>query len=128
MFHAIHYWLTPLIRLTEAGASCLRWCEVTICFSTPFGICSFLALPCNTIRECRLAQSQTLFYFWIVMEKRLLGRQEGRTDDNIESIKKRFRVSLCTSCAPASKQALHFVSTLLRLMAHSRRVLPQQAG
>lgn len=27
-----------------------------------------------------------------VMEKRLLGRQEGRTDDNIESIKKRFRV------------------------------------
>lgn len=28
-----------------------------------------------------------------VMEKRLLGRQEGRTDDNIESIKKRFRVS-----------------------------------
>lgn len=29
-----------------------------------------------------------------VMEKRLLGRQEGRTDDNIESIKKRFRVSL----------------------------------
>ena len=29
-----------------------------------------------------------------VMEKRLLGRQEGRTDDNIESIKKRFRVIL----------------------------------
>ena len=28
-----------------------------------------------------------------VMEKRLLGRQQGRTDDNIESIKKRFRVS-----------------------------------
>ena len=28
-----------------------------------------------------------------VMEKRLLGRHEGRTDDNIESIKKRFRVS-----------------------------------
>jgi len=38
-----------------------------------------------------------------VMEKRLLGRQEGRTDDNIESIKKRFRVSVymivdCTNC------------------------------
>lgn len=32
-----------------------------------------------------------------VMEKRLLGRQEGRTDDNIESIKKRFRVSLPAS-------------------------------
>ena len=31
-----------------------------------------------------------------VMEKRLLGRQEGRTDDNIESIKKRFRVSLAS--------------------------------
>lgn len=32
-----------------------------------------------------------------VMEKRLLGRQEGRTDDNIESIKKRFRVFLDSS-------------------------------
>lgn len=30
------------------------------------------------------------------MEKRLLGRQEGRTDDNIESIKKRFRVRACS--------------------------------
>ena len=30
-----------------------------------------------------------------VMEKRLLGRQEGRTDDNIDSIKKRFRVGRC---------------------------------
>lgn len=27
-----------------------------------------------------------------VMEKRLLGRQEGRTDDNIETIRKRFKV------------------------------------
>ncbi len=27
-----------------------------------------------------------------VMEKRLLGRDEGRTDDNIETIRKRFRV------------------------------------
>lgn len=27
-----------------------------------------------------------------VMQERLLGRQEGRTDDNIETIKKRFRV------------------------------------
>lgn len=62
------------------------------------------------------------------MEKRLLGRQEGRTDDNIESIKKRFRVSLCTSCAPASKQALHSVSTVLCMMAHSRCMLPQQTG
>jgi len=38
-----------------------------------------------------------------VMEKRLLGRQEGRTDDNIESIKKRFRVSVCTSCLHQNK-------------------------
>lgn len=29
-----------------------------------------------------------------VMEKRLLGRNEGRTDDNIETIRKRFRVFL----------------------------------
>lgn len=27
-----------------------------------------------------------------VMERRLLGRNEGRTDDNIETIRKRFRV------------------------------------
>lgn len=27
-----------------------------------------------------------------VMEKRLLGRNEGRTDDNIETIRKRFHV------------------------------------
>ena len=26
------------------------------------------------------------------MEKRLLGRQEGRTDDNMETIRKRFKV------------------------------------
>lgn len=26
------------------------------------------------------------------MEKRLLGRQEGRTDDNLETIRKRFKV------------------------------------
>lgn len=29
-----------------------------------------------------------------VMEARLLGRNEGRTDDNIETIKKRFRVRM----------------------------------
>lgn len=35
-----------------------------------------------------------------VMEKRLLGRQEGRTDDNIDSIKKRFKVlALAQHCA-----------------------------
>ena len=28
-----------------------------------------------------------------VMEARLLARQEGRTDDNIETIRKRFKVS-----------------------------------
>ena len=34
-----------------------------------------------------------------VMEKRLLGRQEGRTDDNIETIRKRFKVrSKNTAC------------------------------
>ena len=26
------------------------------------------------------------------MERRLLGRQEGRTDDNLETIRKRFKV------------------------------------
>ena len=34
-----------------------------------------------------------------VMEKRLLGRQEGRTDDNIETIRKRFKVRYkCIPC------------------------------
>ena len=32
-----------------------------------------------------------------VMEKRLLGRNEGRTDDNIETIRKRFKVFLESS-------------------------------
>lgn len=52
-----------------------------------------------------------------VMEKRLLGRQEGRTDDNIESIKKRFRVgrlpgrvsAFLTTCMPTALTALLFV-------------------
>ena len=38
-----------------------------------------------------------------VMEKRLLGRQEGRTDDNIESIKKRFRVGLPAWCVGVAR-------------------------
>ncbi len=38
-----------------------------------------------------------------VMEKRLMGRNEGRTDDNAESIRKRFKVLLnaplvCSCC------------------------------
>ena len=39
-----------------------------------------------------------------VMEARLLGRKEGRTDDNIETIKKRFQVG-CSSraCAAPSR-------------------------
>ena len=38
-----------------------------------------------------------------VMEKRLLARQEGRTDDNIDTIRKRFKVlaesSLVKACS-----------------------------
>lgn len=38
-----------------------------------------------------------------VMEKRLLARQEGRTDDNIDTIRKRFKVlakpSLLKACS-----------------------------
>ena len=29
-----------------------------------------------------------------VMERRLLGRGQGRTDDNVETIKKRFKVHI----------------------------------
>ena len=32
-----------------------------------------------------------------VMTQRLLGRNEGRTDDNVETIKKRFKVQSCRS-------------------------------
>ena len=34
-----------------------------------------------------------------VMERRLMGRNEGRTDDNAETIRKRFKVSLACSHA-----------------------------
>ncbi len=34
-----------------------------------------------------------------VMEQRLLSRQEGRTDDNIETIRKRFKVDCKMSTA-----------------------------
>ena len=39
-----------------------------------------------------------------VMEARLLGRNEGRTDDNIETIKKRFHV--CPLCGVLPTQML----------------------
>jgi len=39
-----------------------------------------------------------------VMERRLLGRQEGRTDDNLETIRKRFKVRVCRP-PPASARA-----------------------
>ena len=39
-----------------------------------------------------------------VMERRLLGRQEGRTDDNLETIRKRFKVRMC-SAPPATARA-----------------------
>ena len=58
------------------------------------------ASTCPHVLFCLLLQTGTEPDFVLfldcpeqVMEKRLLGRQEGRTDDNIESIKKRFRVS-----------------------------------
>lgn len=37
-----------------------------------------------------------------VMTKRLLGRNEGRTDDNVDTIKKRFKVcrACCLVCSP----------------------------
>ena len=42
-----------------------------------------------------------------VMEQRLLSRQEGRTDDNIETIRKRFKVELTSlsSLSPSSTWA-----------------------
>lgn len=50
-----------------------------------------------------------------VMEKRLLGRQEGRTDDNIESIKKRFRVGLIVACRAGLVFARRAIAKLLKL-------------
>lgn len=38
------------------------------------------------------------------MERRLLGRQEGRTDDNLETIRKRFKVG-CAGGAHVSGRA-----------------------
>ena len=45
-----------------------------------------------------------------VMEARLLGRKEGRTDDNIETIKKRFQVG----------SSLHPVAVQLNCCVYSR--------
>ena len=40
-----------------------------------------------------------------VMEKRLMGRNEGRTDDNAETIRKRFKVTLALFlCGSVVKQ------------------------
>ena len=42
-----------------------------------------------------------------VMEARLLGRNEGRTDDNIETIKKRFQVrAVLLSCSAAGPERM----------------------
>ena len=54
------------------------------------------------------------------MEKRLLGRQEGRTDDNIESIKKRFRVTSLDSAMVVSSYlccCFHQCNLFLHLLA-----------
>ena len=54
-----------------------------------------------------------------VMEARLLGRNEGRTDDNIETIKKRFQVRFMlvrlgtrstAACIVRCKHEVHHVS------------------
>lgn len=41
-----------------------------------------------------------------VMEKRLLGRNEGRTDDNIETIRKRFKARAEAATEGSSMPAL----------------------
>ena len=52
-------------------------------------------LPCN---KAFLQTGEEPFFILFfdcpeeVMEKRLLGRGQGRTDDNVETIKKRFKV------------------------------------
>jgi hypothetical protein len=53
-----------------------------------------------------------------VMEARLLGRNEGRTDDNIETIKKRFQA--CAVPLPCS--------TAERVQLFVRNILPQRCG
>lgn len=78
-----------------------------------------------------------------VMEKRLLGRQEGRTDDNIDSIKKRFRVGLlaysvylmackltvittCVSLLPAGGCCLTFTTSCNTLTCKLATECPKQ--
>lgn len=50
-----------------------------------------------------------------VMEKRLLGRNEGRTDDNIETIRKRFKARTAGSVPSVLRRRI----TLLRTRANS---------
>ena len=44
-----------------------------------------------------------------VMERRLLGRQEGRTDDNLETIRKRFKVRACQEIDKILCRGFHVV-------------------
>lgn len=48
-----------------------------------------------------------------VMEKRLLGRNEGRTDDNIETIRKRFKVFIESSMPVVSHYESQVCKSLL---------------
>lgn len=47
------------------------------------------------------------------MEKRLLGRNEGRTDDNIETIRKRFKVFIESSMPVVSHYESQVCKSLL---------------
>lgn len=52
-----------------------------------------------------------------VMERRLLGRGQGRTDDNIETIRKRFKVP--TLCSLANSSSIcHFRDASVAHPAH----------
>lgn len=57
-----------------------------------------------------------------VMEKRLLGRQEGRTDDNIETIRKRFKVQGRHLRARYHMRARQGLCTLLQMIARCARL------
>ncbi len=54
-----------------------------------------------------------------VMEARLLGRNEGRTDDNIETIKKRFQAcAVPLPCSTAERVQLFVRLFMARTLTH----------
>ena len=62
------------------------------------------------------------------MERRLLGRNEGRTDDNIETIRKRFKVCVCACVCVFGERERAWVRGRVCVWRVRERRTPRAAG